>query len=212
MGNSRAGRTQADFGHGIFELEAVFCLVNRLRRRANQLDFVFFENAVVPKIQRTVQRRLPPHGRKDGVWFFFDNDFFNGLPRDGFNVGDVCRGRVGHDGGRVAVDQNNLVAFFAQGFAGLHAGIIKLAGLSNNDGPRANDQDAFNIGTFWHFLCNSLLFFSAAHRALQTFFKTRPSWHWPTSNQTKQTAPQQHSTGWRINFFVSESLEPMWRP
>ena len=169
--DTRTGRTQSDFGHGIFELEAVFGLVNRLRRRTDQFHFVFFKNAVVPKIQGAVQRRLPAHGGKNGIWFFFGNNFLNGLPGNGFNVGDVCRGWVGHDRGRIAVDENDLVALLAQGFTGLNAGVIKLAGLSNNDRSSANDQDAFNIGTFWHFLCDSLLFFSSVHHALRIFLK-----------------------------------------
>src|SRR3989442_11127898 len=40
------------------------------------------------------------------------------LPGDGLDVGDVGRGRVGHDRGRVAVDQDDLVALFAQRLAG----------------------------------------------------------------------------------------------
>ena len=151
MGNARARRTQTNFGHGVFELQAVFGFVDGFGRGANEFDFVFVEHAVVPQIERAVECGLAAHGGQDGIGAFFGNDLFNRLPSDGFDVGDVCGCRVGHDRGRVAVDQNDFVALFAQSFTSLHARVVELTGLANDDGASANDEDAFEVGALWHF-------------------------------------------------------------
>lgn len=151
MGDARACRTQADARHRILELEAVLGLVDGLGRGADQLDLVLVQHAVAPQVQRAVQRGLAAHGRQDGVGTLLGDDLLDRLPGDGLDVGDVGRGRVGHDRGRVAVDQDDLVALFAQRLAGLHAGVVKLAGLADDDGTGANDQNAFEVGALRHF-------------------------------------------------------------
>ena len=67
-----------------------------------------------------------------------------------FDVGGISHGRIGHDGGRVGVNQNHAEAFFTQGFTGLCARIVKLTGLANYNRTSANNQDAFNICAFCH--------------------------------------------------------------
>ena len=42
---------------------------------------------------------------------------------------------IGHDGGRIGVDQNYFIAQFPQGLAGLGAGIVEFAGLADDMGP-----------------------------------------------------------------------------
>ena len=56
-----------------------------------------------------------------------------------FDVGDVGGPRVGHDGGRVGVDQHDLVSQLPQGLAGLGAGIVELTGLSDDNRTGANN-------------------------------------------------------------------------
>src|SRR5207253_744032 len=58
--------------------------------------------------------------------------------------------RIGHDGGRVGVHQNDAVTLFAQGFTRLGAGVVELAGLADHDRASTENQDAFNVCTFWH--------------------------------------------------------------
>lgn len=68
---------------------------------------------------------------------------------------DVCRVghfRVGHDGRRVGVDQNDAVTLFAQRFTRLGTRVVELTRLADNDRASAEDQDAFYVCTFWHFL------------------------------------------------------------
>ena len=165
VGNARAGGTQADLGHRLFELETVFGFVDGLGRSADQLDLISLQHAVVPQIKRAVQRSLAAHSGQNRIGLFLGDDFFHRLPGDGLDVGHVRRVRVGHDGGGVAVDQNDFVALFAQRLARLHARIVKLASLADDDGTSADDQNAFNVAAFWHFLCCSLLFLRFAHQA-----------------------------------------------
>src|SRR5471030_2594964 len=153
----RLGRTKADLGHRVLEFEAVFGLVDGLRRGADQLHVVLGQHAVVEQVERAVQRGLAAHGRQDRVRLFLGDDALHHLPGDRLDVGDVGHFRVGHDGRRIAVDQDDFIALFAQGFAGLGAGIIELAGLADNNRASANNQYTFKVCTFRHLIFSPLL-------------------------------------------------------
>ena len=100
--------------------------------------------------QRGVQPGLAAHGRQQRVGAFLFDDLGYGFRGDGLDIGGVGKAGVGHDRGRVRVDQNDPVTFFPQRFAGLSAGIIEFAGLSNNNGARADNHDRLDVGTLWH--------------------------------------------------------------
>jgi hypothetical protein len=72
------------------------------------------------------------------------------LPVDRLDVGRIRHRRVGHDGRRVRVDQHHAEAFLAQRLAGLRAGVVELAGLTDHDRAGADDQDRMDVGAFWH--------------------------------------------------------------
>ena len=155
--DARTCGTQTNLGHGVFELQAVFGFVNGFWRGTNQLDgftcvltTVLVQHAVVPQVQCTVQCGLTAHGGQNGIGAFFGNDFFNRFPGDRFDVSHIGRRRIGHDRGRVAVDQNNFKALFTQGFAGLHTRVIEFTGLTNDDGARANQENAFDVCALRH--------------------------------------------------------------
>ena len=57
---------------------------------------------------------------------------------------------IGHDRGRIGVDQHDLVAQPAQGLAGLRAGVVELAGLTDHDRPGADDHHLLNVVAFGH--------------------------------------------------------------
>ncbi len=78
------------------------------------------------------------------------DDLLHRLPGDRLDVGGVGHHRIGHDGRWIGVDQNDPEAFLAQGLAGLGAGIVEFAGLADDDGACADDQDALDVGTFGH--------------------------------------------------------------
>jgi len=52
---------------------------------------------------------------------------------------------VGHDGGRVGVDQDHPVPLLAQRPDGLRPRIVELGRLPDDDGPAAEDQDALEV-------------------------------------------------------------------
>ncbi|MNQ47523.1 hypothetical protein D3C85_613680 [compost metagenome] len=139
------GRTEADLGHRVLEFRTVFRLVDGFRRRADQLDVVFRQHAIVEQVQRAVQRSLAAHRRQDRVRTLLGDDTLDDRPGDRLDVGDVGHFRVRHDGRRIAVDQDDFVALFAQGLARLRAGIIEFAGLADHDRASANNQNTFNI-------------------------------------------------------------------
>src|SRR5439155_16485188 len=58
--------------------------------------------------------------------------------------------RIGHDRGRVGVDQHDRVIFFAERLARLRDGIVELTGLADDDGAGADDENLSQITTFRH--------------------------------------------------------------
>ncbi len=150
VGDARLGRAQADGGHRVLELQAVFGLLDRVLVGTDHLDLVLVEHAVLVQVEGAVQRGLATHGRQDRVGALFGDDALDHLPGDGLDVGDVRRARVRHDGRRVAVDQDDLVALFAQGLAGLGAGVVEFAGLTDDDRAGADDEDALDVCALRH--------------------------------------------------------------
>src|SRR5690606_9356800 len=78
------------------------------------------------------------------------DDLLDELGRDRLDVCGVGELRVGHDRGGVGVDQRHPQALRAQHAAGLGAGVIELAGLTDDDRARADHQDVVQIGAARH--------------------------------------------------------------
>ena len=146
-------RVQADAGHRVLELQAVLGLLDRLLVGADHLDAVLGEHAVLVQVERAIERGLPAHRRQDRVRPLLGDDLLDHLPGDGLDVGHIGHLRVGHDRRRVAVDEDDAVALFAQRLAGLRAGVVELAGLADDDGAGADDQDRFEVAALRH--CSS---------------------------------------------------------
>ena len=70
--------------------------------------------------------------------------------RDRLDIGPVRELGIGHDRGRVRVDQDDAITLFAQGLAGLGARVIKLARLPDNNRAGANDQDGIDVSALRH--------------------------------------------------------------
>ena len=62
----------------------------------------------------------------------------------------IGRHGIRHDRRRIGVDQRHLYTLFAQGTAGLRAGIVKFAGLADDDGAGADDENGLNGCIAWH--------------------------------------------------------------
>lgn len=113
----RAG--EPDLLHGLVEPLAVLGLVDGVSCRADHLDAVLLEDAVLLKGERAVERGLSAHGRKDGVRALLGDDLLYYLPLDRLDVGRIGHVRIGHDRRRVGVNQCYPVAFLTEGLARL---------------------------------------------------------------------------------------------
>ena len=151
----RARRGEPDLRHRLAEQLAVFGLVDGVGGGADHGHVEFFQHAHLAQRQRGVERGLPAHGRQqreaagDDVALLLD-DLGHDLRRDRLDIGRVRQIRVGHDGGRIGIDQDDPVALVLERLAGLRARIIELAGLADDDRTRADDQDRGNVGPFGH--------------------------------------------------------------
>ena len=67
--------------HELLEDLAVFALVDRLEVRADQLDVVLLEDAVVVQLDRRVQRGLAAEGRQDRIRPLLGDDRLDDLAR-----------------------------------------------------------------------------------------------------------------------------------
>ena len=141
---------QPDFAACVLKPQTVFGNFDGAQRRANHFNFVLFEDPAFGELDGEIQSGLPANRGKKRVRPFLDDDSFEIFLRKWLDVGAVRHLRVSHDGGGIRIDENCFVAFVAQGFASLHAGIIKLASLSDDDRPRPDNQNLFNVVPFWH--------------------------------------------------------------
>ena len=72
------------------------------------------------------------------------------LPRKRLDIGAVGRARVGHDRGRVRIDQHDAISVFPQSLAGLGAGIVELAGLADDDGAGPDQENRMEVVATGH--------------------------------------------------------------
>ena len=160
----RARRLQADLLHRLAEQFSILGLVDGVGGGADHGDVEFFQRAHLAQRQRGVERGLPAHGRQqreaagNGVALLLD-DLGDDLRRDRLDIGGVGQVRIGHDGGRIGIDQHDAIALGLERLAGLRAGIIELAGLADHDRTGADDQDRRDVGPFGHGFSNILSYY-----------------------------------------------------
>ena len=111
---------------------------------------MFLEHAFAHQVERGVECRLAAHGGQQSVGLFLLDDPRDGLPVDRLDVDGIRHLRVGHDRGGIGVHQDDAVALLAERLARLGAGVIELAGLPDDDGAGADDQDALDVSSFGH--------------------------------------------------------------
>ncbi len=102
------------------------------------------------QLHRQVQPGLAADGWQDGIGLLLHDDLLDDLGRQRLDIGRVGELRVGHDRRRVRVDQHHAVALTAQHLAGLHAGVVELAGLADHNRAGANDQNRMYVGALGH--------------------------------------------------------------
>jgi len=117
--NSTSGHFQPDLFHGVTKELPVFSLLDDIGLGPDHFDSIAVENPRFGNSYGHVESGLTSESRKQSIWALPGDNLFHRLRGDRLNVGAVCRLGIGHDGGRIAVDQNDLVAFFTESFAGL---------------------------------------------------------------------------------------------
>ena len=146
--DGRARRGEPDAIHGLDEPLPVLGLVDGILAGADQLDAEGGRDAFADQVERAVQRRLAAHRRQQGIRTFGLDDLRHGAPFHGLDVGRVGHGGIGHDRGRVGVDQHHPVALVLQRLARLCAGIVELAGLADDDRTGTENQHGLDIRAF----------------------------------------------------------------
>ena len=149
--SDRAARhAQPGLGHRLAEALAILGALDRVDVRADQLDPVALERAVLVQGLGQVERGLAAEGGQQGVWAL---PFDHLAHRPGEQRLDVGRGghlRIGHDRGRIGVDQHHLVAFVHQHPAGLGARVVEFGRLANHDRARADQEDLVQVVAAGH--------------------------------------------------------------
>ena len=141
---------EADLLHRRLELLAIFRLVDDVGRRRQHLDPVFLQDAVGRQVHRQVQARLPAQRREQRVRPLLFDDLRDHLPVQRLDVGPIRHLGVGHNRGRVRVDQRDLVPLLSKGLARLRTRIVEFARLTDNDGSGSDEQDLVNIVASGH--------------------------------------------------------------
>ena len=98
------------------------------------------EDALARELDAQVERRLAAEAGQDAVRLLALEDALDRLDGQRLEVDDVGDARVGHDRGRVAVEQDRAHALVAQRAACLRAGVVELGRLADDHRPGADDQ------------------------------------------------------------------------
>ena len=120
------------------------------QRRSQHFHIKFFQNAQLGQFHGRVEAGLSPQGRQDGLGPLPLNNFGHHLGGNGFDISAMGRFRVGHNGGGIAVNEHNLKPLLHEGLTGLGAGVVEFAGLADNDGAGADEENLFDVGSFGH--------------------------------------------------------------
>ena len=150
VGIARARDLQADLGHGLVKELAILTALDGGKVTADHLDAVLVECAVLCQLDGGIQTGLAAQRGQQRIRALLLDHALDKFGGDGLDIGTVGQARVGHDGRRVGVDQDDLKAILLEHLAGLGAGVVELAGLANNDGARTNNEDALDVSTFRH--------------------------------------------------------------
>ena len=137
--------------HRLLEQLTVLGAVDGLRLTGQQTDAGAVEVAGTGQLHGEVQAHLAAEVGQHRVRLFDLKDPLHDLKGHGLDVNMVGHVRVGHDGSGVGVEQNGLDALCLQRAARLCTGVVKLCGLTDDDGAGADDQYLFDSGVLRHF-------------------------------------------------------------
>jgi len=134
MGKAAFGDVQADVLDDLFKAVAFFGFFDGLQIGSEESDFILFQDSHFRQCHSGIQASLSAKRRQQAVRAFLFNNFGHHLRSNRLNVGLVRHFRVGHNGRRIAIDQDHLIAFLTEHFAGLCTGIVKFTALTDDNG------------------------------------------------------------------------------
>ena len=140
VGHLGGRHVDAQAVHGLFELDAVLAALDGVHLHADDLDAVLVQHAQLVQLRAQVQAALAAQVGQQHVGPLLFDDLGQPLRVERLDIRHIRDARVGHDGGRVGVDQHDFEAERAQRLAGLRAGVVKLARLTDDDGTGADNE------------------------------------------------------------------------
>ena len=108
------------------------------------------EHARLRQLHGEVQARLPADGRQQRVGPLLRDDGRQHFDRQRLNIGRVGDLGVGHDRGRVRIDQHDAVTLVAQHLARLRARIVELGRLPDDNRAGADDENGMEVSATRH--------------------------------------------------------------
>ena len=129
---------------------AVLAELDRLNAGTDERAAVLLQDACFVQGDCRIEGRLATQGRQHRVGALLGDDRLDDLGGDRLDIGGVGELGIGHDRGRVGVDQDDPQALLTQDPAALRAGVVELAGLPDDDRAGPDDQDAVEVGTTGH--------------------------------------------------------------
>ena len=133
------------------EFLAVFGSLNSQNIHPDNLHSIMVPHSCLITINTQIQCSLATHGRQHRIDVVFFQDFFDVFLFEGLEINMIGIDLIGHDGGRVGVDEHHLNAFLAQRAGGLGAGIIEFTRLTDDNGAAADNQHGADASVSGHF-------------------------------------------------------------
>ncbi len=99
--------------------------------------------------RRQVERRLAAESGKEALGLLLRDDRLDRLDGQWLQVDHVRHRRVGHDRGRVRVDQDRADTFRSERSARLRPGVVELGRLTDDDRAGTQDQDRGGLRAGW---------------------------------------------------------------
>ena len=134
----------------LLEQLAVLGCLDALGVGAQQLDAALLQHALLGQLHSEVEAGLTADAGDNRVRALKAADARHIFERQRLHIDLVRNGGIRHDGRRVGIDEDNLVALLAQRKASLRASIVELRRLSDDDRAGADDQHLVKICTLRH--------------------------------------------------------------
>ena len=125
----------------VLEELAILGAGDRVDAGADQLDAELGEDAGLVELEREIECGLAAHRRQQRIGTLAAQHCGDALEVERLEVGRVGKAGVGHDRGRVRVDDDRAVALLAQDLQRLAAGVVELARLADHDRAGADQAD-----------------------------------------------------------------------